>query len=81
MAYADVTVVWEGAVDETATFTTDAQVQKFADQVLSDATTKKAEVKIFVLWHNHAEDMDCECVQFVQDGRPTYSHDPENADA
>ena len=72
MGFWDVTVVWEGAVSDEKTFE-DAQSQdrlKFLGIVKSEANDTDDLVEIYELYHDHDLSLECECHQFVTDGRP-----------
>jgi hypothetical protein len=71
-AYAEVTVIVDGALDQEITFTDETLMRDFIDKIREDAESDGYPTEVFVLYHEH-EPGDCECVQYVTDHRPAYA--------
>lgn len=78
MAYADVSVVWEGALDQEVIKHTDKQVDAFVNKLAKQVGTDH--VQVYVVWHDHPESMECECVQYLTDHRPYMEWNAEEGD-
>jgi hypothetical protein len=73
MAFAEVTVIVDGAVDRTELFTSEKGVANFIKVVRAEAQADGVPTQVFVLWHFHdVTQTECECVQYQTDGRPLY---------
>jgi hypothetical protein len=72
MAYADVTVIVEGAVEEDSIFTDEVRLRKYIGQIEEQAKGDGYHTEVFILRHEHSPDVECECAQYVTDGRPAY---------
>lgn len=70
MAFAEVTVVVDGAVEETATFYDYAILTEFVNEVEDDARGHGYRTEIYVQYHDHEDEGECECAQFEQDHSP-----------
>jgi hypothetical protein len=72
--YTEVTVVIDGALDQSETFVPDSAARdRFVREQMEWATAHPgSHVQVFVLWHPHREEDECECMQYVQDHRPDY---------
>ena len=79
MAYAQVDVIVEGALDESVFLNSDSAIDTFVSKVERDAEADGLATEVYVLWHQHDEAIDCEgnCVQYLTDHRPTYSFNTE----
>ena len=69
-AWAEASVVVEGALNELARFTDEALMQDWARQRISECEAKHLEARVYVLYHDHKPDVDCECVQYLTDHQP-----------
>lgn len=78
MAYTEVTVIWDGAVDEHQSFGEGCGdlLQAFIDDVRQEAVAaiesdRALRVEVWVLYHAHNSGSECECAQYRTDG-PDY---------
>src|SRR5262245_40894860 len=71
MAYADVSIIVEGALEEEQRLHTDAEVDELVTRVEREAKADGLETEVYVLWHDHDEaDEECACIQYAQDHHP-----------
>ncbi|PZR66789.1 MAG: hypothetical protein DLM66_12875 [Candidatus Dormiibacter spiritus] len=71
MAYADVSVVVNGALDEERTFTDQLLLDDYVAQVGEEAGGDGYPTEVFVVWHEHDPDVEeCECAQFLTNHHP-----------
>lgn len=77
MGFWEVTVVWEGAVDTQETFldSNEDLVDVMIEAVQADAVDTQDLVEVFTLYHDHELTLECECVQFVTDHRPSWTNE------
>lgn len=76
MAYWQVSVICEGALDEDRQLT-DAQLQPFVDSIEEWANAHPdKDVEIYTLFHDHARGRECECIQYVTDHHPAHAWGP-----
>lgn len=74
--FVDVTVIVDGAVDETATIFDSALLDLFHNEVSEDAKAHGYHTEVYELWHDHplfdddGEAIDCECIQFETHHHP-----------
>lgn len=76
MAYADVTVVVDGAEESCETFHDETLLREHIDQVREDARGDGYPTEVYVLYHEHSDlpdDGECACVQYVTDHKPAYA--------
>ena len=76
MSYAEASLIWEGALNETRVFTNEVALDQWASEAMGEAQAKGEYAAVFVVWHEHAQGIDCGCVQFLTDHHPRYSYDP-----
>jgi hypothetical protein len=77
-SYAEVTVIVDGALDESATFTDETALAEFLASQHTAAQADGLPTEVYVLWHDHAmSDQECCCVQYVSDHHPDYSWNME----
>lgn len=74
MAYTAVSVVVEGAVDDDRTFLDDdpGAFDVFIDKLRGEQAENGLNYAVYVLHHDHDEDIECSCIEYLQDHRPTY---------
>lgn len=72
MAYAEVTVVVNGAVEQQLNIHDDALLTDFIDQEANEAASHGYPTQVYILYHEHHDETPCECAQYVQDHRPAY---------
>jgi len=78
--YADVTVIVDGAVEEEERFTDEAMMRDYIAGIEEEQVGHGYPVEVYVIEHDHAP-AECECHQYVQDGRPRFTFpDPRNFD-
>ena len=75
MAYDDVSVVVDGALEEERTIHDYLLLEEYVAAVKDDAIGHGYPTQIYVLHHEHnySPDHDCECVQYVTDHLPYWS--------
>jgi hypothetical protein len=71
-AYADVSVVVDGALEEEHRFTDEALMTDYIRTVQDEAEGHGYRTEVFILEHDH-EPAECECIQYVQDHKPAYT--------
>lgn len=72
LEYAEVTVLVDGAQDDYQLFASDNDVTDFVEQVRQGSEDQGYRTEIFILWHEHSEQDDCQCSQYVTDHHPQY---------
>lgn len=80
MAYAEVEVVVDGAVEKLETFHDEALMREFIDSIREDAEGDGYPTEVFVQYHDHddlLEDQECACTQYLTDHKPAYSWNME----
>lgn len=70
MGYYDVSVICDGALEATATEYNPEDVDAFVNIYRSE----KLPVAIYVLYHDHEDYLECECVQYVTDHAPFWTN-------
>lgn len=81
MAYAEITVICDGALEAHVQYSTEQAVERYVTMVERDARVHSLRLEVFVLWHQHGELWgSCECRQYVTDSRPTrvFDYRPES---
>ena len=71
MAYWTVTVSVGGAIETEEQFESEADLREFVQHLRSAALDDGITTDLYILEHNHEPFEDCQCVQFLQDLRPT----------
>lgn len=71
--YADVSVVVDGALEESPRFYDECALNAYLAEIEADAADHGYPTEVYVLYHDH-EPRECECVQYLQDHKPTYSY-------
>ena len=73
MTYADVSVVVDGALEESASFYDYAVLDAFIQTIREEAEGDGYRTEVYVLLHDHSPDVEeCACSQYVQDHNPEY---------
>lgn len=77
MGFTDVTVVWEGAVDTQRIFLDDetTAMDALIAGVINDAMETTDLVEIYTVFHDHDADLDCACVEYLNDHLPDWSNE------
>jgi hypothetical protein len=71
MSYAEVTVIVDGAFEESETFHDEALLSHYIAAIQDEAEGHGYPTEVYVLWHEHDDEgEECECVQYVTDHRP-----------
>lgn len=70
--YVEVSVVVDGALEETETFRDESLMLDYVRTVQDEANGHGYRTEVYVLEHDH-EPADCSCVQYVQDHRPRWT--------
>lgn len=74
--YATVTVVIGGALAEELDVQErdwDAYLNAALSEWDAQSQADAEEIEMYVLWHEHAPDIECECAQYAQDHHPAYT--------
>ena len=69
-------LIIDGSVAETLDFEDGCGFDYWVDQVLADyqsVTDRRQVWAIYTIEHDHAPDLDCECVQYLTDHHPYWS--------
>jgi hypothetical protein len=75
MAYSEISVVVDGALEEEQTFTDYLLEAEYLDRIEEEATDHGYPTEVFRLYHEHnPSDEDCGCIQYVQDHHPYASY-------
>lgn len=73
MAYADVTVIIDGAVEEEHTFSDEAFMLDYIRTIQDEAGSHGYLTEVYILNHEHSlTDDECGCVEYLQDHSPAY---------
>jgi hypothetical protein len=72
MAYAEVEVIVNGALDSTETFFDETLLSERIEQIRQDAESDGYPTEVFITHHEH-DPRECECAQYVTDHHPAYS--------
>ena len=71
MAYADVDLIIDGALDESTTVSSTAQLSRLVAKWDKECKSAKVRGEVRVLWHGHPmSDEDCVCAQYEVDHHP-----------
>jgi hypothetical protein len=74
MAYAEVTVIVDGAVEQEETFHDYLLMNAFIDGVREDAAGDGYPTEVYVMEHEHDETgQECSCAQYVADHHPRHA--------
>jgi hypothetical protein len=81
--FAELTIVVDGAVEETPTFHDECAMRDYIGAIEDEAKSDGYPTEVYVTYHNHDLYLDdgCECAQYVTDGRPAYSFNVERTSA
>ena len=78
MTYADVSVIVDGALDESETFFDCLVMGEYLESIQSEAKSHGYPTSVFVLYHEHEEtDEGCDCIQYLQDHHPWWTNESE----
>jgi len=72
MMYTQVDVICEGALEESETFTDYLLLDEYLANLKTEAIGDGATLEVYILEHEHALDIECNCAQYVTDHRPSY---------
>lgn len=72
--YAEVTVIVNGALEEEETFHDYALMDAFLAEVRREASSHGYPTEVFVLYHEHPLQAECECIQFETDHHPLFTY-------
>lgn len=73
--FAEVTVIVDGALEETAIFYDYAVQAAWMEDLKADAMDHGYPTEVFVVEHDHAVTVEeCVCVQYRTDHKPVWSH-------
>ena len=77
--YADVTVIVDGTLDKDERFFDSVMLQSFINQVHKDAGFDGLPTEVYIVYHDHPVQDECQCHQYLTDHKPAYSWNiPEN---
>ena len=72
MMYTQVDVICEGALEESETFTDYLLLNKYLANLKTEALEDGVTLEVYILEHEHALDIECNCAQYVTDHNPNY---------
>ena len=75
MTYADVSVIVDGALEEERTFHDETLMNDYLRQIKDEAAADGIRTEVYVLWHEHDDMDECECIQYVTDHHPYAVYD------
>jgi len=70
MAYADVDVIVNGALEESRTFHDETLMNHYIGEIEDEASDHGYLTEVYVVWHEHDDDIECECVQYLTSHKP-----------
>ena len=70
--FADVDVICDGALESSNRFYDEILMSEFVDQERKFAEEDGLPLEIFITFHQHTDEGDCNCIQYITDGRPKY---------
>lgn len=70
--YAEVSVVVDGALEESETFYDETPLSEYVESIRQEAEGHGYPTEVYVLYHDHSPS-ECECAQYVTDHHPAYS--------
>ena len=76
MAYAELSVIVDGALETEETFHDETLMSARVEEIKEDARGDGYPTEVFILYHEHDDltgDQECACVQYVTDHRPAYA--------
>ena len=79
-AYAEVSVIVNGALEEEETFTDYLLLEEYVKNIESDAEDHGYLTEVHIVQHEHEPlqgDDECACVQYLTDHHPTYVYNGE----
>jgi hypothetical protein len=80
MAYYQVDVIVEGALDDSFEFSKETQVRTLAKNLGVQCAHDGLATEMYVLYHSHAPTaLECHCIQDAQDHHPEYSWNMEES--
>ena len=72
-SYIEAWTVCEGALESEETFYDWSSYSEWAERQITEAKAEGVECEVYHIEHDHPEDMDCECVQYLRDHSPYMS--------
>lgn len=72
--YLEATLCVGGAVDAIEQFTDASAFAAWLDGVKADLADSEEEAEVYTLNHPHSPGIECECAQYVTDGRPHWTN-------
>lgn len=70
--YAVVTVIVNGALESEETFIDTTLMYHALDEEQQAAEGSGEPTEVYVMYHDHDPDVECECAQYEQSGKPKY---------
>lgn len=70
MAYADLDVIVDGALEESVTFHDETVMREYISEIEEEAKDHGYPTEVFVVFHEHEDNIECECVQYLTDHHP-----------
>lgn len=71
MSYADISVVCDGALDESVTFTDETVLSEYLEKLAEEARGDGVTLEVYRSDHEHEDDgSECCCVQYETDHHP-----------
>jgi hypothetical protein len=84
MAYADVSVIVDGALEESETFHDETLMNDYIGKIEDEAKDHGYETQIYVVFHEHEDlegDQECQCIQYLTDHHPYATFNQESQEA
>jgi hypothetical protein len=75
--YAEVTVIIDGAVETEEIYHDQVFMDHCLESIAEDALGHGYPTEVYIMYHDHAFGMDCECIQYVADHRPVFQYNME----
>lgn len=73
--YDEITVIVEGALEETATFHDETLEHEYLSALAAELAGDGVEYAVYRLTHDHQETEECECVQFETSHLPLFTNE------
>lgn len=77
--YADAWLVVAGAEEENRQFTDETLLNEWLGAVEAGAESDGYRAEVYMLWHEHDPNVECECAQYVTDHKPYRTFNPNGA--
>lgn len=72
-AHVTLSVIVDGSLESDETYTDDTLYRERLREIADDAADHGYPTEVFVVQHDHAIGIECECVQYLTDHKPVWS--------